>query len=102
MSDIAKEANETLTFKETVALLKGAHEVMVVPDGDGTDVLADFVGFSEEGDENSSFNIGIEGWDDIALDPEESASIVKFRGIIGVRFPGSYCTIVPLYGKAAG
>lgn len=100
MPDQAKNEIKALTFEEVVALLKGADVVMLVPDGDSADTIANFVGFDEEGDESSDFSVGADGWDDVTLTRGCGAEKLSFNGILGLRFPGAVCTVVPLYGKS--
>lgn len=59
-----------LLTQDAIALLQKADCVVISPTGNIPDV-ATFVGFAEEGDEDSAFAVGADGYDDIIIEDVE-------------------------------
>jgi len=58
--------SDEITFDEAVKLLQKADVVVIYPQNDAP-TKADFVGWEEEGNENSDFIVGADGFDDLYI-----------------------------------
>lgn len=59
-------STKLLSFKQAVRALHAA-DLIVMSDLAGDRSVADTVGWANEGDEDSDFVVGAEGWDDVYL-----------------------------------
>ena len=88
-----------LSFKQTVKILKAADFIIVVYN-DNSRAIADFVGYSEEGDEESDFSIGCPESDDISFKWEQKYEMTSYRrDDRGVFMRGFYidnCWVIPV------
>jgi len=57
---------KTLTFKQAIRALCAA-DLIVMSDPAGDRAVADTVGWADEGDEDSDFVVGADGWDDVCI-----------------------------------
>ena len=62
-----------LTFEDAIEMLQEADAViMYYYAEDGSRIVAEYVGYDNEGDEDSTFSVGAEGLDDLTLYPTKS------------------------------
>ncbi len=69
MAKAIKKPVQLLSFKQAVRALQGADVIVMQCRNTNDSALATFVGWENEGDENSAFVIGSEWWDDVHLEP---------------------------------
>lgn len=80
------------SFKQVVRALQTA-DIVVIQDKNSEDrTIATFVGWEEEGDPESDFVVGAEGWDDIYVPHDQytqrEGNVIK---------PHGHCVVLQLY-----
>jgi hypothetical protein len=82
------------SFKQAVKALQSS-DLIIIQDKNSSDrVIATFVGWENEGDEESDYVIGAEGWDDVYIPHDQ---YTEREG--NVLRPHGHCVVLELYKK---